>query len=353
MAFVESLRGAYTHPAKQAIRPTDGVRGLFVRAPIRRGGLMLSVPLRYCYFPHGFQPPGRAITEARTDPSSAHALYLRRCNRGKELLPEFRLWAERLSPDAPSARVSLFSCASRGDDGDGVSCVALSSIEAALAVCVALRYFFGPALGLPRGTSLRIRRETLRLLPEASSIAQDALAERFVASLPMGLYLSHGVESLFTSDGEGAAEHACLEQLSYNLRDACLTHASTEQYRFMDENPSVLDNVLLTALYVVRARTLSVPLLSSVGAEHDRQVQVFAPGLGSLNHARAPWATAAAAVSPAHGAIVVRATRDVRRGEEVTLDYNAHGNSLATRYMLGPCQSRLGSLLDDDGSTIL
>lgn len=330
LSVLRRVRGAYAHPVEQSIRSANGVRGVFARTPVERGGLLLSVPLRYCYLPDGLLASAALDAE---ELGTAEAMHLRRCNREAALLPEFHRWVVRLSPDATGDRVALTSSSS---DGEDVSSVHLTPVEAAVVVSVALRYFFGPALGLPEPAQRR-------LMGPASDYS---LADRYVASLPIALCLSHGVESLFTAAGEGSAEHQCLEQISCNLRDACLTFATPEQYRFMDENPSVFDGVLLTVLYLVRARVLRIPLLAPRGESTDRHISVLAPGLDALNHADGSAANAAAVLAPAQRRVAVRATRPISRGEELTINYGTFGAAAESRYLIGENHRLLGTSVD-------
>ncbi|KAK7201114.1 SET domain containing protein [Novymonas esmeraldas] len=309
MSLMHRLHGARWCPLRQRHRRSDGVRGIFAAAPLDRGALILSVPLRYC---HVVELAPRGVAGRSPAPlfeSAEGAQQLRRCNRGVALLPETSAWLARFSPDAAQDRVSLRSTVSRAATSPAVVSVALSPVEAAVATAVALRYFYAHALQLP---------VTARVTHSLGPPPHD-LSDRFVASLPFDVYLQSGLESLH-GDSSAAESHLCLEQLSSNLRDAILTHANGAEYRLLDEAPSLLETVLLTSLYLVRARVLEVPLLSAVPGKPDGSCSVLAPAVDGLNHASAS-PSAAVVVSEAHRAVVVRAIRRVACGEEITLDY--------------------------------
>ncbi|KAG5498727.1 hypothetical protein JKF63_03015 [Porcisia hertigi] len=315
MSLFHRLHGARWCALRQQRRRCDGVRGVFAAAPLDRGDLVLSVPLRYSYITHLGSPCQRGGSSSASFETVEGAQLLRRCNRGVALFPESWAWLQRFSLDAPIERVSL-SCAisceaapERSSRVSGVMSLALSPVEAAVATSVALRYFYAHALHLSPAT-----RSAHGIGP-----APHDLSDRFVAGLPFSEYLRWGLES-FYSDASSAEAHLCLEQLSCNLRDAILTHASKVEYGFLDERPSLLDTVLLTSLYLVRSRVLRVPLFSSVPGKPDSSCSVFAPGLESLNHC-GDSPSAAVVVSAAQRSVVVRAMRPIARGEEITLDY--------------------------------
>lgn len=323
MSLLHRLHGARSGCVlRQHRRRSDGVRGMFAATALHGGALIFSVPLHYCFLTH----PPLVMTHARTAPcgvfdAAKAAAELRRCNRSVKLCPEAWTWLQRLSPDAAADQVSLtstISCDAPATSATGapsVMSLTLSPVEAALATSVALRYLYSTALGLPAAT-----RVTHRI-----GAAPHDLSDRFVASLPFDVYLRYGVESLY-GDASSAEAHLCLEQLTANLRDAVLTHASATEFRFLDEAAPLVDAVLLVSLYLIRSRVLQVSLLSSSPAVPDRRCCVFAPGLDGLNHASlAP--TAAVVVSAAQRAVVVRAVRPIARGEEITLDYRRAGGS--------------------------
>lgn len=323
MSFVSRLHGSRWCQLRQYRRQSDGVRGLFTAQALSRGDVVFAVPLRYCCLTHVDigSDPTRSNTELLT------AWKLRRVNRGCCLFPELWPWLCRLSPDAPSDRVALaasastpvYSCTSRveGDsNGTGsrpsVVSLSLSPVEAALATCIALRYFYSAALNLSVATRL-----TLGLHP-----TPHELADTFVRNLPLEDYINYGVETLYGGDmGHEADAHSCLEQLASNLRDAVLMHASANEYHLLDRDAALFDAVLLASLYVVRARVLPVPLLGRSGESADRLIRVFAPGVEALNHSHLP--SVAVAVAPAMSMLIGKATRPLRIREEMTLDYEA------------------------------
>ncbi|GET90837.1 hypothetical protein, conserved [Leishmania tarentolae] len=316
MSLLHRLHGARWCALRQQRRRHNGIRGIFAGAALDRGELVLSVPLRYCFitqldFPRDGERSLSSVLE-----SVKGLRYLRRCNRGVALFPEAWIWLQRFSADAPADRVSLnstISCEAAQGSSAAVMSLSLSPVEAALATCVALRYFYSHALHLPPST-----RVTQSIGP-----APHDLSDRFTASLPFEDYLRWGLESLY-SDVSCAEAHLCLEQLSSNLRDAIMTHANNMEFRFIDEAPSLFETVLLTSLYLVRSRVLQVPLLSSTVHKLNSTCAVFAPGLDALNHCSTSPA-AAVVVSALRRSVVVRAMRRIRRGEEITIDYRQSG----------------------------
>ncbi|CCW61603.1 unnamed protein product [Phytomonas sp. EM1] len=326
MSLLHRIHGARFSPAlRQAERPSDGLRGVFTRRLIPRGALILSIPLPYVYFPHGLSSPF-PLQGGGNSSETRDLLQLRRCNRQIALFPEFWTWLRRLSPDVVvgeaseeggGGSVALSASASLRGSSPAVVTLTLSPVEAAIAICVGVRYFFASALAIPRRT-----RVALRLGCEGAT-AMDA-GEIYVRSLPIAEFLRYGVEGFFQQAlGDEANAHSCLEQLAWNLRDACLTYATAEEYRLIDANPSTFDEVLLAVLYIVRARVFQIPLLLDENPLRDRLVRVYSPGLDSLNHAEAHDCTAAAVVSARNRSVVVRAVRDIRAGEEITFDYSS------------------------------
>ncbi|KAG5473219.1 hypothetical protein CUR178_03138 [Leishmania enriettii] len=315
MSLLHRLHGARWCALRQHRRRYDGVRGIFAAAPLDRGDLVLSIPLRYCYVTQFSPIPDGDAPSMHSFETLRELRHLRRCNRSVSLFPEAWTWLQRFSADASADRVSLsstISCESvRSKIGavPSVMSLTLSPVEAALATSAALRYFYAHALRLSATTRL-----SHRVGP-----APHDLSDRFAASLPFEDYLQWGLESLY-GDASSAEAHLCLEQLSSNLRDCILTHASNTEFHFLDESPSLLDAVLLTSLYLVRSRVLRVPLLSSISSKPDRSCSVFAPGLDALNHCGAAPA-AAVVVSAVQGSVVVRALRRIGRGEEITVNY--------------------------------
>jgi hypothetical protein len=331
MSLIHRLHGAVCAPLRQQLRRSDGVRGVFAAKPLQRGELVLSLPLHYCYVTR--LGPDRAHPAGWTS-TAAGARELRRWNRGVALLPEVWTWMQRFSCDATRDVVSLTSSVSADaavavngtgcildQDCDGnlqchapsIVSMTVSPVEASLATAIALRFFFTHALHLTVAT-----RVAERLGPPPNE-----LTERFVSNLPLERYMQLGVEAIYGGSGDASEAHLCLEQITQNLRDAVLTHASTAEYRFLDEFPSLFDHLLLVCLYVVRSRVLTVPLLGRTeGISAERNCSVFAPLLDGLNH-EPLLPSAAAVVSLQRQRLVVRATRDVHRGEEVTLNYRA------------------------------
>ncbi|KPI90198.1 hypothetical protein ABL78_0716 [Leptomonas seymouri] len=329
MTLISRLHGARCTPLRQQRRQRDGIRGLFSTKYLRRGELIFSLPLHYCYITRistnsDYCPGWTSTTEG--------ARQLRRWNRGVALLPETWTWLQRFSYDAPSDKVLLTStvssessashitsaqekcgaCLSSG--GPSIISLTVSPVEAALTTSIALRYFYRRALHLTQAT--RVKKHI--------GPSPNELAERFVDNLPLDLYLQLGVETLYGDAASGEA-HLCLEQIAQNLRDAVLTQANNEEYRFLDEFPSLFDDLLLVCLYVVRSRVLTVPLLGRTDAREEKMVcGVFAPLLDSLNH-QPLLPSAAVVVSLQRKRLVVRAARDVQRGEEITLDYRVAG----------------------------
>lgn len=327
MSLIHRLHGAQCTPLRQQLRRTDGVRGVFTLKPLMRGELILSLPLRYCYITHlsGSSGRGASSQSPRWESADEGSRQLRRWNRGVALLPEVWTWLQRYSSDASTDRVSLTSSISAETSvsehfgeaaaaAPSVVSLTLSPVEAALATAIALRYFFTRALHLTPAT-----RAAQLIGPPP-----NALADVFVDNLPLELYMQMGVEAVYGDAAAGEA-HLCLEQLSHNLRDAILTHANAAEYRFLDEFPSLFDNLLLVCLYVVRARVLTMPLLGAPPhGKEETQVSVFAPLLDAMNHAPV-LPSAAVVVALQRQRVVMRATRDVRRGEEITLNYRAAG----------------------------
>ncbi|CBZ28910.1 conserved hypothetical protein [Leishmania mexicana MHOM/GT/2001/U1103] len=315
MSLLHRLHGARWCALRQQRRRCNGVRGVFAAAALDRGELVVSVPLRYCFITQLDLPRDGGRSSLPLFETAKEARHLRRCNRGVALFPEAWVWLQRFFADAPADRVSLSSTISC-DAAPGsvaaapaVMSLTLSPVEATLATCVALRYFYAHALHLSAAT-----RAAHNVGP-----APHDLSDRFTASLPFEEYLRWGLESIY-SDASSAEAHLCLEQLSSNLRDAIMTHANNAEFRFLDEAPSLFDTVLLTSLYLVRARVLRMPVLSSTSDKPDISCSVFAPGLDALNHCGTSPA-AAVVVSAARRSVVVRALRRINRGEEITLDY--------------------------------
>ncbi|CCW68098.1 unnamed protein product [Phytomonas sp. Hart1] len=347
MSLFHRIHGATFFPAlRQRARASDGLRGVFPRRRIPRGSAILTIPLPYAYFPHGLPPQGPfpSFKGGGSSHERGDFRQLRRENRQIALLPEFWTWLRRLSPDVVKGRkngengevetdaeeeergsVALSASASLEGSSPAVVSLSLTPVEAALVVCIALRYFFTTALAIPPRT-----RAALRL---GSSFSMD-VGELYVRSLPIPLYLTYGLEGFFKQAlGDEANAHSCLEQLAWNLRDACLTYASMEEYRLMDTNPSIFDDVLLAVLYIVRARVFQIPLLFGENPLRDRLISVYAPGLDSLNHADEHHCTAAAVVSAKSRSIVVRAVRDILPDEEITFDYSSQNRIPADRLM--------------------
>ncbi|CAJ1010665.1 putative SET domain containing protein [Leishmania naiffi] len=339
MSLLNRLHGARWCPLRQQRRRCNGVRGVFAAATLDRGDLVLSVPLRYCYITQFCSPHNLGRSSDSSVEMVKSMPHLRRCNRGVALFPEAWMWLQRFSADADTDHVSLsctISCEAAPESMSAVPTVmslTLSPVEAALATCVTLRYFYAHALHLSAAA-----RVAHRIGPPP-----NVLSDHFIGSLPFEDYLQWGLESLY-SDASSAEAHLCLEQLSCNLRDAILTHATNAEFRFLDESPSLLDSVILTSLYLVRSRVLRVPLLSSVSSKPDSSCSVFAPGLDALNHCGASPA-AAAVVSAAQRSVVVRALRHITRGEEITLDYRQTGGGNGER---SPRCFQTGSLLGRD-----
>lgn len=300
---------------------------------------MLSVPLRYCFITQLDLPHADDRSSSPLLDTVREVRHLRRCNRGVALFPEAWVWLQRFSADASADRVSLSSAIScEAAPGSiaaapAVMALTLSPVEAALATCVALRYFYAHALHLSAAT---------RVAHSVGPAPHD-LSDRFTANLPFEDYLQWGLESIY-SDASSAEAHLCLEQLSSNLRDAIMTHANNMEFRFLDEAPSLFDTVLLTSLYLVRSRVLRMPLLSSTSNKPDSNCSVFGPGLDALNHCSTSPA-AVVVVSAARRSVVVRARRRINRGEEITLDYRLTGSG---RGVSRGHPSHNGSLLRGD-----
>ncbi|KAG5472451.1 hypothetical protein LSCM1_03850 [Leishmania martiniquensis] len=319
MSLLHRLHGARWCAFRQHRRRHDGIRGIFAATALSRGDLVLSIPLHYCYITQLSPLRNRDPSMVPSFETVKGLRILRRCNRGVALFPEAWAWMQRFSSDASADRVSLSSTISGESVRGSISAIppivslTLSPVEAALATSAALRYFYAHALSLSVST---------RLLHRIGP-APHYLSDLFVAGLPFEDVLKWGVESLY-SDASSAEAHLCLEQLSNNLRDAILTHASNPEFHFLDKSPSLLDAVLLTSLYLVRSRVLSVPLLSSISSQADSSCSVFAPVLDALNHS-GTFPGAAVVVSAAQRSVVVRAVRRIARDEEITIDYRQVG----------------------------
>ncbi|EAN97231.1 hypothetical protein C3747_138g57 [Trypanosoma cruzi] len=286
---------AWTAPMAQVRRSHDGIRGMVAKSRFHRGDLLICVPLAHCYFPHASRDPHR----------------LRRWNRSA-LFPEAQFWLRQLSPDAPDARVSL--CASVSTEDNKVLTLTLSPVEAALAVSVALRYFWRNVVLLKdREGSGRPALGPARFRP----------ADLYLHSLPMEEYISYGLEGPYFSNVEDESNvHSNIEQIAWNLRDCILSHAPQEEYTFYDARPSELDATLLAAIYVIRARLLRMTAFFGEDKAPDRVTSVIAPIVDFLNHSSTDY-TCAACMSIPKRAVVVRAVRDIDFGEELTLDYRA------------------------------
>ncbi|EPY32128.1 hypothetical protein STCU_02962 [Strigomonas culicis] len=315
------LKGKRVHPFWQQSRWDTGVRGIFVRRAANTGDLLFSLPLRYCYFPTAVRAPEDTGTSSSGGQRDSSASLLRqqgrasrKPNRGGRLFPEGWLWLQRFSPDAKLGATQLSASVGLPSATGGVVSISVTPVEAMLATCVALRFFFTelvPLRSASRGT----------IGPTA-----DALADTYVRTLPLAQYLERGIEGLYQTSAQdfemSGGSHLALETVAYNLRDTILLHASSAEYNFYDQQASEFDALLLMALYMMRSRVLQVPLLHPEDAQLDRNVALFAPLLDGMNHAPASHCTAAAAVSLANHCVTVRATRPLPCGSEVTLDYN-------------------------------
>ncbi|KEG15615.1 hypothetical protein DQ04_00021130 [Trypanosoma grayi] len=302
MTLARALR-AWTAPIAQVRRPHDGIRGIVAKRRFCRGDLLLSVPLSYCYFPHASRDPRR----------------MRRWNRAA-LFPEAQQWLRRLSPDAEEECVALSASVTTEDDK--VLTLNLTPVEAALAVSVALRYFWLEVV----------------MLKDSKGIGRPLLgpsrfrpADLYLQSLPLERFLSYGLEGPYMSALEDEANlHSAIEQVAWNLRDCVLSHAPQEEYRFYDAHPSELDAALLAAIYVIRARLLRVTAIHVEENVPESLTSVLAPIVDFLNHSAWDY-TCVACVALRRRAVVVRAFRDIDVGEELTLDYR------------GPMEQRQGN----------
>ncbi|KAH9579937.1 SET domain [Trypanosoma melophagium] len=307
MTLARTLR-VWTAPIVQRRRSHDGIRGIMAKRRFYRGDLLMSVPIVSCYFPH----------------ASSEARLLRRWNRAT-LFPEMPVWLPRLSPDAEEGRVSLIASVSTEDNK--VLTLALSPVEAALAISVALRYFWRDI----------IRLNSKEEKNKSSSIGPLNFrpADLYVQSLPMKEHLSFGLEGPYMSAVEDEANlHSCIEQIAWNLRDCLLSYASQEEYRVYDSHPSELDAVLLAAVYVVRTRLIHMRVLHEDSSVPDRSTSVIAPIVDFLNHSSFDY-SCAACVSMRKRAVVVRAARDINIGEELTLNYRGTRKQLEESYLGG------------------
>ncbi|EPY40241.1 hypothetical protein AGDE_03687 [Angomonas deanei] len=296
------------HLMRSTIRP-DNVKGLCAKQSIGAGEAVLSVPFRYCAFPNGWSP---SSVEEEDRPNTAmvrSAQVIRNANRQWSLFPEAQLWLRRFSPDAASP-VQLTGSASTMDDRQSVS-LSVTPVEASAATCAALRYFYTDVARLQHNTRLRIGPKP------------DAIADHYVQSLPIARYLHIGVESLHSSQG-GEEAHMCIEIISQNMREAVLESATNEEYSLLDRNSSAFDELLLTCLYIARARVFKLPVLHPQ-PELDYAVNVMAPFVDLINHGGSEFSNVVGAISPQNESLVVRAKRPIRRGEELLLDYTANG----------------------------
>ncbi|ORC90842.1 uncharacterized protein TM35_000072660 [Trypanosoma theileri] len=308
MTLARALR-VWTAPIVQLRRPHDGIRGLMAKRRFHRGDLLMSVPLDCCYFPF-------ASREARR---------LRRWNRST-LFPEMPLWLLRLSPDAQEERVSLTASVSTEDNN--VLNLVLSPVEAALAISVAVRYFWWEIIKL---NSKEEKSKSSSMMGPLKFRSADL----YVQSLPMKEHLSYGLEGPYLSTMEDEANlHSCIEQIAWNLRDCLLSYASQEEYRLYDSHPSELDAVLLAAVYVVRTRLLRMSVLHNDCTVPDRSTGVIAPVVDFLNHSAFNY-SCAACVSMRKRAVVVRAARDINVGEELTLNYRGTLKQLGNSDLVG------------------
>lgn len=267
-------------------------------------------------------------------------------NHFRSFFPEFSLWRRRLSgrktdniqgstldnthlfasrTEKENSFLPALQAFSSSENGDFSTTLCLSSSEAALAVCVALRYFSDHVTRFPP-VSLIARNE--KEGPYFSPLygvtppftPSSSFAGEYVKSLPIKLFLERGVEALFSSSSDSlSSSHICLEQLSWNLRDEILQYANHAEYRILDAHPSSLDDILLVALYVVRSRILPVTLLRP--GLPDRVIHALMPGVDGLNHTDDP--NAAVVASSRLQAVVVRTIRDIVKGEEVRISYNS------------------------------
>lgn len=286
------------------------------------------------------------------------------------LFPEFSLWYKRWSRWNTNSKKKVndyekrdllwsgihkengglpaLQAASSNGTGEGTTTLSLSCSEAALTVCVAVRYFSEhiarlPAVDLYKNHG-KISCHTSHLFGLAPPFSSVATA--YVSSLPMKLFLDRGVESLFLSSYASLSSlHICLEQLSWNLRDEILQYANDVEYSILDAHPSSLDEILLAALYVVRSRILPATLLHPENS--DRVIHALMPGVDALNHAVHP--NAAVVASPCLQSVVVRSVRDIMRREEVTLNYDAPlgkmenpstRNHFITRFLMEDCKEK-------------
>eukprot|EP00796_Vickermania_ingenoplastis_P005971 gene5971-4280_t len=315
MSLLGRIPRSYVHPGlRQAIKKSDGVRGLFTRRPITRGSLLVLVPSEYCCFPFGLSP--------HRDGETLSLKAVKRAALRCRLFSDLSFWVRNFCCSAEGEIPPCLhaSCSSSGD----VISLQMSPAEAALSCCVALRFFRRKISGNPI---------------EAN---RCSVGEAYVNSLPLSLVLNEGVELFFTGESEVESSlHICLEQLALNIRDAVMQHLNNEDYRAMDRKMDYFDDILLAALYVLRSRTLPMLFVRPPGAG-DSIVQCLAPGVDAINHSSAP--NAAAAASLPHQSVVVRAIRNIARNSEITIDYNLAGMT-QSRALANPTAHWMARLL--------
>lgn len=297
MSLFSKIRGSHVIPSLyQRYRPEDGVRGVFSSRDISAGVLLFRIPVHYCYFPYGFE--GIYSTEKTC-----------RSNRHVHLFPEFEMWRRRLDRQKlgdVGAPVLLHASSSASVDVKReVQSVRLSSVEAALTISIALRYFL-----------LHVPHQSAVLKGDNAVFPRSSVALAYIKSLPINVLLRRGVESLFHGTGEGLSLHICLEQLAGNICDFILSHVSNATYSVIDRRHAEFEELVLVTLYVVRSRIISLLLLCPTG---DFSIPTLAPGLDALNHSVTP--NAAGAVAPLQKTVVIRAVQRIPSHSEITINY--------------------------------
>lgn len=346
----------------QRYRWHDRVRGVFSKQRIPTGTLLMRIPSRYCCFIPGhsvhFSFKNRlSLPYSSTFPLRSNILQnekrkpksVRGSSRTRYLpiglFPEVHLWQRHFlrqefsEQDGP---LCLRTSAS-GENGK-VTTVTLTPSEAALIVCIALRFFFARVVPLKSPLLPSFGMSSILGSPFLTSFVNEprySAGNVYVHSLPLDTLMCHGVESFFGRFAEAESPyHVCLEQLAWNLRDEVLHCANNTEYAVLDQHPSSLDDVMLLSLYIVRSRILPVRWIEPAGSsQNDSIVQALAPGVDALNHSLLP--SAAVVAAPAAQAVVVRAIRPISKGEEITINYmsvhseSSHYDGIHWRYLMG------------------
>jgi hypothetical protein len=319
---------AVISPCAQYQRSIDGVRGLFSCSHCRRGALIAKIPLAACI-------------HSSTLTSS--------------VVPNFsRFYQTLFRRRYPSHQESTFgtslqldSTASSEDSPGGIVSFSMKPFEATLTFCLALHYYKG-VLQQRCGP-----QAAKTFLPQLFPLS--ALNEWFFSSIPVQRIDLEGLESPFSSSMSGHSSqelHSCIEQIASGMFDFFMDEFATENLRrYLDASgEDDLRSSFIAAIYAVRSRSLHIPvvggtlgrprghrwLAQSQAAGHDgtqaprnrrrsdaERLAIVAPVISLMNHSSGSAPSVATVISASEQCVVVRALRDIHRGEELTLDYKS------------------------------